>query len=177
MKTIKLSLLAIIFIAFSSCSKDDEPDTNTSMMLGEWNLSTFNYQGTSDATYEGMNLSTSYTGEAENVDFTLTFNDDNTFKAQGKYDVRLIVEGITQVVSMDNTASSGDWSVDGNVLNTSTLFTQINGSPSQGESASKLIIKELTANRMVLTFDQESEISQSGLDYTISLNGEYVLTK
>lgn len=177
MKTIKLSLLAILFIAFSSCSKDDEPNVNNPMMLGEWNLSSFNYQGTSDATYEGMNLSTSYTGEAENVDFTLTFNDDNTFKAQGTYDVRLVMEGFTQVVSMDNTASTGDWSVNGNVLNTSTLFTQINGSPSQDSSVSELIIKELTANRMVLAFDQESVINQAGLDYTVSLNGEYVLTK
>ncbi len=179
MKTIKLSLLAILFITFSSCSKDDDnnSDLNTSMMLGEWNLESFNYEGTSEANFEGFDFSTSYSGVSENEDFTLTFNENNTFESNGKYDVRLTVEGITQLVPLETTTSTGDWSVNGNILTTSSLFTQVNGSPTQSESISEMRITEITENRMVLSFDQESKVNQSGLDYTVTLIGEYILIK
>ncbi len=179
MKTIKLSLLAILFIAFSSCSKDDDnnSDLNTSMMVGEWNLESFMYEGKSDANFEGIDLSTTYSGVSENEDFKLTFNENNTFTSVGTYDVKLTVEGITQLVSLGNNSSSGDWSVNGNILTTSSLFTQVNGSPAQSEAISEMRITEISENRLALTFDQESTINQSGLEYTVTLNGEYILTK
>ncbi len=84
MKTIKLSLLAILFLAFSSCSKDDDTssDLNSSMIVGEWNLSSLNYEGKTELNFEETNYTSTYTGVAENIAFTLTFTADNTFKSQ-----------------------------------------------------------------------------------------------
>ena len=178
MKTIKLSLLAILFIFFSSCSKDDEPDLNSSMMLGEWNLSSLNYEGKTELNYEGTNYTTTYSGVAENIDFTLTFNADNTFESKGSYDINLILEGFSQILPIEDFTSSGDWSIDGNVLKTTTLLADMSNSEFvPADSVGEIIIQEMTENRVVLIIDQVSIFEVSGFENTATLSGEYVLTR
>ena len=178
MKTIKLSFLAVLFIALSSCSKDDEPNANSSTMLGEWNLNSMFYDGKTELIYDDSNFTTSYNGTAKNIDFTLTFNADNTFNAQGGYDVDLIIEGISQTVSIEDYMANGDWSIDGNKLITSTNFAQMsNGDVMPAESTGDLIIQELTDNRMVLRFEQISNFETSGFENIATISGEYILTR
>lgn len=180
MKTIKLSLLAILFIAFSSCSKDDDSslDLNSSMIVGEWNLSSLNYAGKTEVIFQETNYSTTYSGVAENIDYTLTFNADNTFSSQGGYDVNLTTEGISQIIAINDFSSSGDWSIDGNILKTSTNFAQMNNSNMvDAESVGEIIIKEMTENRIVLTVDQVSNFNESGFENIATISGEYILTR
>lgn len=180
MKTIKLSLLAILFIAFSSCSKDDDSssDLNSSMIVGEWNLSALNYSGKTEINFQETNYTTTYSGVAENIEYTLTFNADNTFSSQGGYDVNLTTEGISQIIAINDFTSSGDWSIDGNILKTSTNFAQMSNSDmAETESVGEVIIQEMTENRIVLTIDQVSKFNESGFENIATISGEYILTR
>ena len=180
MKTIKLSLLAIFFIAFSSCSKDDDnsSDLNSSMIVGVWNLSSLNYEGVTEVNFDGTNITSSFTGIGEDIDATLTFNADNTFKNQGSYKVNLTTEGFSQTVPIDDFSTSGDWSINGNILNTSTNLAQIsNGGFTPAETTSEVTIQEMTENRIVLIFEQISKFDASGFENISTISGEYVLTR
>jgi len=44
---------------------------------------------------EETNYTSTYSGVAENIAYTLTFNADNTFKSQDGYDANLTTEGIS----------------------------------------------------------------------------------
>ncbi len=177
MKNIKFSLLALLFIAVTSCSEDDAPSKNNSMIVGDWKLEEFNYQGETSGTYQGMDLSSSYEGIGKNINATLSFNEDNTFDFQGDYEVDLSYEGMTQNYPMENVSSSGNWSVDGDYIITSSAIGQVQTQAVVGPQEGRMRISELTENRMVLIIDQESTMSQSGMDFMIRMGGKYVLSR
>lgn len=178
MKTIKFSMFALLCIFFISCSSDDEPvNVDSSMVTGDWIIESFNYNGESSGTFEGIDLSTTYEGVGENIDAVLSFNDDNTFDFQGNYDVRLTAEGITEVVSMDDATSSGNWSLDGDYIVTSAAIGQVQNQAVQGPSESRMRISEVSENRMVLIIDQEDTMTQGGMEFNIKTGGRYVLIK
>lgn len=178
MKTIKLSLFALMFISLCSCSKDESPNLNATMIVGEWNLSSFNYDGKTEMNYEDTNYTSNFSGVAENIDLTLTFNSNNTFQSKGSYDVNLTIEGYSQIYPVSGYTSSGNWSVDGNILKTTTNLAQMSeGEVGSGESVGDMIIQEITENRMVLTIDQVTKINESGFENIATISGEYVLTR
>ncbi|MDR5592041.1 lipocalin family protein [Christiangramia sp. SM2212] len=178
MKTIKFSLIAFLFISFVACSTDDDsPNVDTSMITGVWNIEEFNYTGETSGNFEGMDINASFEGVAENIDATLSFNEDNTFIMAGSYDVRLSSEGITEVVPVNNASSSGTWKIEGDYIITSGAVGQVQGQGVAGPQEGRMRISEVTETRMVLIIDQESTTSQGGMDFTMKMDGIYVLTK
>lgn len=178
MKTIKFSLLAILFICLTACSTDDDsPNVDTSMITGVWNLQEFNYSGETSGNFEGMDINTSFEGIAENIDATLSFNEDNTFNMAGSYDVRLTSEDITEVVPVNNASSSGTWKIEGDYIITSGAVGQVQGQGIAGPQEGRMRISEVSESRMVLIIDQESTTNQGGMDFTIKMDGRYVLTR
>jgi len=180
MKTIKLALLTFLFITFSSCSKDSDnnSDLNSSMIVGEWNLSSLNYNGKTELNFNDTNYTTVFSGVAENIAYTLTFNANNTFKTEGGYDVNLTTDGFSQIYPIVGYTSSGDWSIEGNILKTSVGLAQLNeGELTASESVGEVIIQEITENRMVLIVDQVTKFNESGFENIATVSGEYILTR
>jgi len=177
MKTIKFSLFVIFLILLSACSSDDSPNVNTAMVTGEWNMEAFDYSGETSGNFEGMDLNTSYSGVGENIDAILSFNADNTFDFSGSYDVRFTAEGFTEMVPVSNASSSGTWKIEGDYIVTSQTIGQVQGQGVQGPQEGRMRISEVSENRMILIIDQESTTSQNGMEFTISMDGKYVLTK
>lgn len=180
MKTIKLLLLSGIVISFMSCSDENESPSlseEEKMLVGAWQIQSFNYSGTSTGNFSGMEVSSSYQGVAHDIDAVLTFRDNRTFGMQGSYNVTLTVEGFDFLVPIEDASSSGDWYVEGEYLYTSNALGQVNNQMVQSPEDGRMRIQESTENRMVLLIDQEEEISQNGVDYLVEVSGQYVLTK
>ncbi len=177
MKTIKFSLVTLLFISFLSCTEDDSPSTDTSMVTGTWNIEAFDYSGTSSGNFEGIDMTINYSGVAENIDATLTFNQNNTFNFEGSYDVALTTEGFTQTVHMSNVSSTGSWEKEGDYLITTGAMGQVQGQGVPGPQESEMWISEISENRMELIIDQETMINQNGIDFTVKTNGRYLLTR
>ena len=181
MKTIKIFVFAFFIFSAFSCS-DDEDSVSLSeeekMLLGSWKIESFQYTGTSTGEFEGIDLSSTYQGVGQDIDAFLTFKDNQTFSFEGNYDVLLSVTGFDgMLIPVDNASSSGDWYIQDNYLYTSEVIGQVDNDMVQSPEDSRMRIQEITENRLVLIIDQESEISQNGIDYLIELSGEYILTK
>ena len=178
MKKFKFYMIAIAVILLASCSKDDDQPLNVedSMILGEWNLEEFDYQGKTSGNVEGNEITTTYEGMARNINATLNFKEDNTFQGSGNYDIVLTLQGttVTQPVNFD---SSGTWKLEGNSLIAEGLRGDTQEGPVAGASESIMEISEISDRHMVLIIDQEAKVTQDGIDYTVTQSGKYVLAK
>lgn len=181
MKTIKILVLAFVIISTYSCSDDGDSVTlseEEKMLVSAWKLESFQYTGTTTGNFEGIDLSSSYEGIGQDVDAVLTFKDNRTFNFEGSYDVLLSVTGFDgMLIPVENASSSGDWYIEGGYLYTSDAFGQVDNQMVQNPEDSRMRIQENTENRLVLVIDQESEISENGVDYIVKLSGQYILTK
>ncbi len=90
MKNPKYLLLIAVLVSLVSCSKDENPGVDVSLVLGEWNLEEITYSGTSTVTQGGQTLTSSYTGEAIDLDARVIFNNDNKFRTEGSYTIKVI---------------------------------------------------------------------------------------
>lgn len=167
----------------ASCSgEDDNPSIETSNFMGTWNLEEMNYSGTSTVNFGGTELATSYSGEAIETDVQLVFGNGNTWESGGSYTIKLTTnfDGITDVqnVPVPEFSGSGTYSVNGNTLTTTQEGFNSPGSfemlPMQFNEAT---ISELTATRMVLTFDYTETATVEGMEVEVTLEGFQILTK
>ena len=174
------TLKILHIISFVSCSDDSESITlseEEKMLVGAWQIQSFNYTGTSTGMFGGMEMTSTYKGVAQNLDAVLSFNDNRTFNFQGSYDVKLTVETMDLMVPVQDASSSGDWYIQDNYLYTSDALGQVNNEMVQGPQDGRMRIQENTENRLVLKIDQESEVNQNGMEFLVKLSGEYILTK
>lgn len=177
MKTIKFYLLAIV-VAFSvSCSSDDTSSVDSSGMLGEWKLSEFNYDGSTKMSYDNMNYDFQFTGELTESDLTINFKEDGTYFAKGAYSIALSMEGMVQDIPLELNSSTGNWSIDGDMLNFSNGFITMSTGEGMASKPGTAKITEVTSNKMVLYFEDIEEINQNGFENSINYSGTYILTR
>ena len=181
MKTIKILVLTFFIISTFSCSDDGDSVSLTEeekMLVGAWKIESFQYTGTTTGNFEGMDLNSTYEGIGQDIDAVLTFRDNRTFKFEGSYNVLLSVTGFDgMLIPVENASSSGDWYIQDNYLYTTDTFGQVDNQMVQNPEDSRMRIQENTENRLVLIIDQESEITENGVDYIVKLSGEYILTR
>ncbi|UKM64101.1 lipocalin family protein [Flavobacteriaceae bacterium GSB9] len=166
----KLPLLFTLLIAImTSCSSDDSTSEITADIVGTWEMTDYDYTGTTKTTFEGQTYSADYVGEAFNIDYRMTFNENpNTIETEGSFSLELTTtafgETSTQVVNTDDveTINAGTWEIqNGN------LVTQADGGI---EATYK--IEELTETSLVLSLNQEVDISQSGVTAKTTINAK-----
>lgn len=188
MKTIKFSMLALLFISLISCSGDEAvPNTDESLLTGDWNLEKLEYQGTSETNvegteFEGMDFSVDFIGVSKNPEVVLSLNENKTYTAQGGYIIELSIlssnmDDLNLEVPLEDFISNGNWSMDGNKMMFSEGFLKLSTGEQMASEPGEARIEEATANRMVLSFDYETTTTEQGYEVKVTMNGNYILTR
>ena len=178
MKTVKFSLMALLFIFFVSCSKDeDKPDVNDSEVLGTWTLQDLSYDGTTAVTYGETNMLIESSAVTTASDLVVDFKENGTYTAQGGYTVLLTTEGMEFEVPLDMESSTGSWDIVGDKMKFSDGFVTLSTGQALSSEPNEVVIKEISASKMVLSFTTEEVIEQGGFENVINVEGEYVFTK
>ena len=185
MKPIKYLFVLFTFVALVSCSEEnDNPSEEQSIIVGEWNLEEVNYSGTSTASQGGYTTSASYIGEYYDIDSRLILNSDNTYRTEGSYMVELttIVAGQTSIQNLpfSDVEVTGTYRIDNDKLilgsNNESQQPQQPGNLNMAAITEGTIV-ELTANRLVVAFDQDISSEMEGAEVNISIEGLQVYSR
>lgn len=165
MKKFNFLFIALVLV-LTSCSSDDSNDSPdiSGDILGTWEALDVDYSGSSSTEFEGESFTSTFVGEAYDVDYTLMFTENpNELVADGSYSVELTttVLGQTQVDNVENLefVSNGTWSKSGDEL---TIV-------SQGETAVYTIV-ELTDTTLKMAIQTVEEVNDSGFSYSVEVD-------
>lgn len=201
---LKVFALAAI-VAFVSCDKDDdsasdvtknEDTTNTGvtegdvdktpgkLLVGTWVLSELEYESTSVATQEGITVTTKSWGEAFDMNYLITFNDDNTLLGEGEYTIRLktiaefpdayddlgfgemFQDTLVNKVTMTDIAEPGNWLYDNGVY---YLL--------DSEDNQKIAIEVMDDNTLKVPYLTSENEKQEGADVNMLVSGTVLLVR
>ncbi|MCY2686022.1 lipocalin family protein [Salinimicrobium sp. TH3] len=173
MRALKIMLFLAALVSFVSCSKEEnDPELETEMLLGEWHLEEFNYSGTNVYSAGNETASVSYTGEAVEIDFETVFLKDGTYITVGTYTIILTstAEGETTVeeFTYSDINTTGTYNIDGNKI-TTTHEQEYPGQETIAE-ISEGVIKELTPNRLILTYEYSGTTEVWGMEVEVNTN-------
>ena len=166
MKIIKLFLILIAFISFTSCDDDDDDGTFSSNDLeGTWQLIFSEYEGTVKVMDEDSVIVETIQGKGRDFDFQTTYNDDGTFESSGTYviDETTSIDNETtmETIEAGSEGSSGEYTFDGTIITLSNSFGV----------ESEFTVTTLTSNSLIL---QDITTSKDTLGSTIiDTNGEF----
>lgn len=181
MKTIKIFVVAFLMLTFISCSKENEPSVDNSEIVGKWKLEEYYYTGSSKGNFEGMDLESTYDITTENPEAYLELLSDNTFKSSGTLDYIMTMEFYGEELSQNlrgvNFTGNGNWNIEGTMLTVSNQVGSVNSEYIQQAVINTLKIDELTNNRMVLSFNEETEVTYSGLKYSVKMEGKQIYSR
>lgn len=171
----KISLLLVVFsLICTSCnieSVDYDGVSGDVSIVGEWKMVNYTYTGETTTSGQGQTLSTSFIGEAFDMNNTITFSQNpNTITSNGAFSIKLTSTTLGQTSTQNITGipaiNDGTWEQEGD-----ELFTFSNGQ----EGVMK--IEELTENRLVLTVNHEEDLSQSGFTIISTIDAEIMLVR
>lgn len=140
----------LLFVAFTSCSKDDDKGSSGDI-IGKWDLEEMTMEGTFEQ--EGMTME--FTGKSKNIqgENYVIFNEDNTLEGKNsefemEIEFNFMGQTITQTFPAGNDLpESGTWERNGNKI----VIT----SDSSGERV-EYDVKKQTSNTLVLTADESA---------------------
>ncbi|MEL0456292.1 hypothetical protein WJN01_08650 [Flavobacteriaceae bacterium SZ-1-7] len=157
MKKLNLFFVALALI-ITSCTEDGDPIPQISGdIVGIWDMVDYTYTGQTVTTAQGQTLKSDFTGEAYNMNYTITFEENpNNLISMGSFSLKLTTTtlGQTSTQNIDNIEGlvTGTWEmVNGEII------TNANGD--QG----KMKIEELTESSLVLSIAEKQDLSQSGV--------------
>ncbi|MFC5047143.1 hypothetical protein ACFSTE_11810 [Aquimarina hainanensis] len=175
MKKTIFFLLIIPFLAFTSCSSDDDNATdNESLLTGKWRLTAFSVtNGKSITTAQGATLTTDFTSEGKDFSTEVIFTKIPKIAAStGKYTAvtTTTVEGQTSTTDVTgvNFDLVGLWEIQGNKL--------IVEDPNSHEKQSTTIT-ELTSTKLSFTIDYKDTVNNAGVTTEASGTANYTFTK
>ena len=172
--TIKLFLFVLSVSILSSCSdSSNSVDVTADDLLGVWNLTDINGQGTSTTTFNGQTITADVTTTGRDYDFTTEFTaNPNTVSGTGSYIGISTATFAGQTVTEEQLLSSiagldsGTWSLNGNIITVEV-----------GGETSEMIVEEVTNNLLVLTAAFEETQEFQGISINISGTIRIVLEK
>ncbi len=163
-------LLALLGVLFSCGSDDSDDMLSSDPIVGEWNLISLDYTGSSSVNdpYTGDPLTTDFEGVARDIMTTVIFNADGTFTSQGSYTIDLTSDfggyEFTQSVPFEGFLGSGTWELDGTTMTTTN---------DQVEGESVIEILNLTDNSWNTNFVLSMVNTQQGITINQSIDGNY----
>lgn len=168
----KLNTLFLVFtLIFASCSSDDGTPEISGDIVGIWEMVDYDYSGTTVTQAQGQTLSANFVGEAYDIDYTLTFEENpNKVISEGSFSLELTTtvagQTSTQNIEALDVLESGTWEIINGELVTVT---------SNGEG--KMKIEQLTESTLVLSIEEELDLSQSGASIISTVNAIVIMEK
>ncbi|NOY49218.1 MAG: hypothetical protein GXO88_01415 [Chlorobi bacterium] len=165
-------LLMVLVLTIISCKKDNNnAEPSTSNLVGTWNCTSVNYTGTSVTEVLGQSITTDYTGEGYDVDFTYTFSENpNLATSEGSFGIKLtstiLGQSTVQNIPGNSFNYTGNWSLAGDKI-TITY---------EGESQEATIVS-LTDTNLVLNIIDETVTVLGTSTMTETTNMTIVLSK
>lgn len=167
MKIFKFIFLAVLTVSLVACDSDDDStnnDTTNADLVGTWQGEDMDYSGTSETQAQGQTVTSSFVGEAIDVDYTLTFTEDpNMVTSNGSYGIELTTtsngQTVTQTIDNLTFLETGVWTRTGNTLTID----------SDGE-ASAATIEQLTENALRIAVTEVETITQGDFSVTTTTN-------
>ncbi|MBX2843112.1 MAG: lipocalin family protein [Flammeovirgaceae bacterium] len=172
MKSLKFLFYVLVTSILVSCSEDEPATPDQGMIIGSWELSEVDYDGTTTTTFNGQSSVINFTGEGKNLNNEIKFTENpNEFTVSGTYDVELKMDyDGTEVISEINGlsfANSGEWEIDGDKLYITDDVSAIK----------EATIKELSEEKLVLFWVLKQEIVQSGVKNLMEGDGYLTFTR
>lgn len=162
-----LILLALLGVLFS-CGDDDEM-MSSDPFVGQWNLISLDYSGTSTTIDpDGETISIDFDGAAREIMTTVNFNSDGTYTSQGSYIIDLTTDfyGYMQTTSVpfEGFVGNGTWELNGTTLTTTDTQTQ---------DSATLTVNNLTDSSWDTNLTVTQTNSQQGFTIIQEVNGNY----
>jgi hypothetical protein len=162
-----LILLALLGVFFS-CGDDDEM-TTTDSFVGQWNLISLDYSGTSTTIDpDGESISIDFDGAAREIMTTVIFNADGTYTSQGSYIIDLTTDfyGYMQTTSVpfEGFVGNGTWELNGTTLTTTDTQTQ---------DTATLTVNNLSDSSWDTNLTVTQNSMQQGFTIIQEVNGNY----
>ena len=181
MKLIQLFFVAVLCSFLFACEDDTPtPSDNTNdttvtnhQLVGTWNLTAIEYQGTISSEAVGFPISvSSFTGTGVDMDLTIDFTENpNDYTTSGDYSVLISVESFGQIIEQtwanQGFIDDGTWAEANNVL---TVTNAIGGEQS-------INIIELTDTNVTVTWDYADVTVLAGVTTTQNVEGTYTFMK
>ncbi|NRD19938.1 lipocalin family protein [Winogradskyella eckloniae] len=154
-------------ICLMACASDDDnsnDELSTSDLLGTWVGVDLDYSGNTTFEYLGIPVVSQFTGEAYDIDYTITFTDNpNQFYTNGTYSMELTTTflGETEVSSVENLEFLGDgtWSLSGSEL---TI---------ERDGFSSVATVTLVSNDVIeVDLMEEQSTTLEGVDYIVNVH-------
>ena len=163
-KTSKMMVGCLMFLLTISCSKDDAPATNNSntpdtsaSIIGNWEMISFDYNGTNTTSFTGGSLVSSFEGVGKNITATMSVTEGpNKVKSSGGYTIHLKTTTSGTLTEQDlptNYNNEATWTKDGTKLTINTTESTIT---------------ELTATTLKFKSNQ-NEVTKLGGGSTITI--------
>jgi len=160
----QLSILFItLILVLTSCSSDDSIPKTSGNIAGTWQMISYDYRGESTTTAQGQTLTSDFIGEAYDIDYTITFEENpNKLSSDGSFSIELTTtilgqtstQNIEDVLGLEGleVVSVGTWEI----VN-GQLVTTANG------EIGNMDILELTESSLILSIKDTQNLSQSGV--------------
>lgn len=170
MKITKLLLLSVAVILFS-CGDDEEFKATSQAMVGSWQITAVEYNGTSTTTAQGTSIRADFSGTGKDMNLTTTFNaNPNTVTSQGSYTIVLktTMAGQTQTeeYTMDEVVTNGTWTLEGNTLTIS-----------DPDGSEKATIVEQNSTTLRLKMDVSESETDQGITVATKIQATYTFKK
>ncbi|MDR7128993.1 hypothetical protein J2X69_001328 [Algoriphagus sp. 4150] len=167
-----LILLAAISLGFSCGSSENESPVDSALIVGGWDMESYEYSISTKMTYGEEVFETFNRGVATESDAQVIFSESpNTYSGKGSYVILLTAEvdgeSFEEEIKLDNLFQDGTWEISGD-----KLIVDNSSQPSQ-----EITIAKLNANSLVLKFLEESTVDYPGSTIVSKREGTATYTR
>ncbi len=124
-----------------------------------------------------IDITSEFSGITTESSAVVDFKSDGSYLSQGAYTIAFTSEGFTQSFPVEVSSGTGDWYVEGDRMILSEGFVKMSTGQELISEPGEMIIDELTANKMVLSFSNETTLNQNGYESIVNVSGYYIFTK
>jgi len=171
MKFFKYAFIMLLATSFFTCNNNEDNGNTDNLILGEWKVTEYVYDGTSTTVVQGIESTANFEGTAMDLDLSIQFSENpNEYSTSGDYSIELTTDipGFPAVeVPIEGFVGSGTWSMDGDEL---TL------DPEGGDVAIVRII-ELTNEVFRMEYDIDRTDVQQGATIIYNISGIYTFER
>lgn len=173
MRFTKLLLLCGLPMMLLSCSREDEnPVFDESLLIGDWQITSLDYSGTTTTTLAGFKTTANFTGKGVGLDMIVRFlQDPNTVVSEGEYSIDLkttvLGQTSTSTLHFSDFMMPGAWKIEGG---NKLIIEAI-------DVSEEATIKKLDDTDFVMDWSYVTEESEMGISVMQKVKGVYTLTK